>query len=98
MSDAIVRYDRGAAAPLEPMARAQRATAPYGVPAHRAREIRAGEPSARARHLLHDRHGRESALATTSAVELAAWMLAFKRPTPGNNRPGCGLVVWTRET
>ena len=43
MSDAIVRYDRGAAAPLEPRARAQRATAPYGVPAHRAREIRAGE-------------------------------------------------------
>ena len=89
MAGAIVRCDRGAAAPLKPMARAQRATAPYGVRASRARDQskRAGEPSARTRRLLHDRHGGGNALATKSAVELAAWLHAFTCPGPGTKRP-----------
>ena len=87
MVGAIVRCDRGAAAPLKPMARAQgseqrRRTAST----HRARDQSkcAGEPSARTRRLLHDRHGGG---ATKSSVELAAWLHAFTGPVTGDKRP-----------
>ena len=79
----------GTTAPRKPMARAQRATAPYSVRPARARDQskRPDEPAARTRLLLHDRHGRVSALTSKSAVELAAWMHAFMSPVPGNKRP-----------
>ena len=79
----------GTTAPRKPMARAQRATAPYSVRPARARDQSKcpDEPAARTRLLLHDRHGRVSALTSKSAVELAAWMHAFMSPVPGNKRP-----------
>ena len=53
---------------------------------HRARDQSkcAGEPSARTRRLLHDRHGGG---ATKSSVELAAWLHAFTGPVTGDKRP-----------
>jgi hypothetical protein len=89
MLGAIVRWDRGAAAPLKPMARAQRATAPTAI-AHRAHGIRASALASRrlvrAACFTTGTAGG-NALATKSAVELAAWLPAFTCPVPGNKRP-----------
>jgi len=81
MLGAIVRWDRGAAAPLKPMARAQRATAPYGVCASRARDQskRAGEPSARTRRLFPHPPTPAQAAPFASPLALAGDICALRK-------------------
>ena len=100
-------HERGATGPRICMARAQQATAPPSARSARAIDQgkRADEPPARTHRLLHDQRGRVCALASKSAIELAAWMHVFTNPVPGTKRPradpapapdGRGSVVRSR--